>query len=195
MIRWIAAFALLTAATPSLAQESERPGPEVLSCIATGYSAENQAVIDTFQRNFDPLKDDSYGDEAFIEALIDRTSECVDLETVSEETIMMMVQHRLTAITLKVMKARHPEAYASFDAINTKVDPDTKERLYRVVELGVFPDPVTGQMRQPSEEDIANFEATMLSPPINATDETAEAIGSLMAAQMMQQAALAYFNN
>lgn len=193
MIRWIVTCFLLVCYHPALAQEAERPGPEVLNCIATGYSPEQEAVIEEYKRTFTPTTQPNTA--KLVDALVDRLPGCLDLQQASEETIRMVVQHRMSVITREALTANEPEAYRQFLAVNNDIDPDTRDRLYEIATMGLFPDPVTGRFNQPTADDVAFFEGVMTAPPINADLQSAEAIGGLMAAQLLEQVALAYFND
>ena len=184
-MRFLIPAALIAAAIPAPAMAQT---PEALACMETGYSEQEQAVINEYIATFDLESMD--GNDALAEALGLRASACAGAEIFDEDLAMAMIQYQFAGLSLRGIETVRPDVVAVIRRIDTDLPADHRARFYSIFETSVFGDPLTGEERAMTAEEDAFFSDTVLNPPVNGTIEQAEFIGAYLAGRIMRREAV-----
>lgn len=184
-LRTAAFLALAAISAPVAAQESDP-----LACMETGYSPEDQAKIDDYIANF--TLDNVDGAKGLGTALGPRLIECVGQDA-DQATMIQILQHRFGAISIRAISTKRPDVAETVNRINTVLDAEKRERFLAIFRRMTLGNTAGDQTITAEEEEF--FGDVLIAPPVNGTEEQAEMVGALLAAQMLQSDAVEYFSD
>ncbi|MFL0356372.1 hypothetical protein ACI5KX_07805 [Erythrobacter sp. GH1-10] len=159
--------------------------PDVLACMDSGYSEQQQAAIDRYVNSFDL---DTMGtDPQLVEALADRAAVCAGTDYADEASMMAILEHKFAGLSLDGIAATRPDVAETVRRMDEDLDEATRQRLFYLFEVEIFGDPQTGQTRELTVEEEEFFGEAILNPSVSGSIEQAEMIGAFMAARLMQR--------
>ncbi|QFT78117.1 hypothetical protein [Erythrobacter sp. THAF29] len=184
-MRWLATLAFLAAFSnaPAFGQT-----PEVLTCMESGYTEDQQGAIDAYVAGFDI--NSMEGNDALAEALGYRAADCAGSKYADDDALMAIIQYQFSLLSLRGIEATRPDIGEVIRRIDEDLEPAARERLFTLFEISVFGDPETGEPRELTLEEDEFFSNAILDPPVSGTVEQAELIGAYMAARVMMRDAV-----
>lgn len=189
MIRLTHAIAIAAAA---LAVPVSAQTPDVLACMDSGYSPEDQALMDAYVADFSFETMD--GSDELAMALGWRATECGAGSLEDDASVMAMIMYRLADLSMKGIAKTRPDIVAVIGRIDTQLPAENRARFYAIFEDSVFAAKDEDQPRAITPEEDEFFSNTILDPPVNGTMEQAEMIGAYLAARILRQEAIDQFS-
>jgi hypothetical protein len=192
-MRFYTVMAPLALAMAATAMPAQAQWNDTLACMETGYSAEDLATIEQFKRTFD--LENGAADERISIVLANRAEACLDGLEWTDKDLEMLLIYRLSALSLEALTSQRPDVAELIRKIDEELEYDKRERLYELVKNGMVGDLSTGEVRELTYQETMFIGITMLSPPIEATEEQAGFIGGFLALKVLAELGASHFRN
>ncbi|WP_209347835.1 hypothetical protein [Pontixanthobacter sp. CEM42] len=165
-----------------------------IDCGLTGYSAEQQKVLDTYQSGFTTKgMEDLERQAPMIDAVSDRILACGDQNGWSDAAADAAFDYATTMIDERALRLFSPSASSIVDRVDSELPAGERDRIWKII--GAASD-VEGIESESSinEEDILFLGATLMKLDPLSDDDTVEAVGALLAMVVARRRALAEFS-
>ncbi|MDN3645190.1 hypothetical protein QWY75_03090 [Pontixanthobacter aestiaquae] len=177
---------MLLFAAPVLAAEN-------IECSLTGYSDEQQKVLDTYQSGFTTKGlEDLERQAPMIDAVSDRILVCAEQHSWSDEAADAAFYYATTVIDERALRAFSPSASSVVDRVDSELTAGERDRVWKII--GAASDVEATENEQGmNDEDVLFLGAILLKLDPESDDETIESVGALLAMVSARRVALAEF--
>ncbi|MCK0128156.1 hypothetical protein [Erythrobacter sp. F6033] len=184
-MRWITALSLVGAFVAMPAHAADNVD-DLLACVDTGYTADEQAVLDRYIEEYSI--NDTEVSQSLGMALRRRVLECTDGGDTSMN--MMLSQHQFALLSQRGIQATRPDVVEVVRRIDTQLSETDNARFMALFEKMVFGDGGPGADENLNANEAAWFEETLIDEPVSATVEQSELIGGYLAARLLRAKAV-----
>lgn len=168
-----ASLALAGSALPASAQVADQ-----LDCIATGYSAEQKAVLDAYVAAFEISDMDIKDRPLEVLAIIDeRALECASEYGWSVEASEAAGLYQFSDLTADSIAQKYPEAKVVLDKIDTELPDAERERFWSIMTSATG---AAGIEIQPTNADFMFIGTTILRFSPGISEDEQNIVGSLI---------------
>lgn len=183
----LASLALGAASLPATAQAADQ-----LDCIAAGYSAEQQAVLDAHVAAFEISDMDTQERPMDVISIIEeRAQQCASELGWSDDASDAAGLYHFGSLTAGSIRQKHPEAAAVIDKIDTELTDAERERFWSIM---TFATGAGGTQSAPTNDDFMFVGMIILRFQPGADAEQQETIGALIGMEALLRSTEATFS-
>jgi len=164
-----------------------------LDCMAQGYDAEQEKVIESFVGSFDTKSLKSEPSGALMGALSARAGACADQHGWSPNAILNAVFHQTGAMMEAGLRRHSPLSDADMVRLLRAINRADQQRLWPILENMMGPFMSGEEAEEPSKDDNLYLGLVILSSGIPDNDTSTKFAGALLAAQAIQRLAAKRF--
>lgn len=179
----------LIVAASLLAVPASVQAADNIDCISSGYSAQEQALLDGFVADFtiDQFNDPTPPTE-MVDVVGERAELCAANHGWSDAAVEAAMMMEISALSERGLRLSAPESAAIVDRVDTDLSAGDRSRLW-----GIIDKLASDSADQPSESDFMFLGLKILQLGADGSDKTSSEIGALLALMSMQRTARSKF--